>query len=237
MSRVFAPVSASVEDAGGFGGTDELVRAYLEPLCNVYFFSGVVFPASNPKIAYRFDVKSGTWQVRPGSGPRFSVTSVSIFEGTTATFEPVPPANSFDDDNSALHLFVTPANGGEADLTLESCIDVLAPDSWKFLRVQQESRGLVNGTTRFLPLASSDVFVQDLGRGESTSESATTHFTIHQLNFGFSTLVSEALSMNPAVDVSSFVADVFNVLEIVLGLSLFSLLLRTLSFPVERRNR
>jgi hypothetical protein len=39
------------------------------------------------------------------------------------------------------------------------------------------------------------------------------------------------------VDVSSFVADVFNVLEIVLGLSLFSLLLRTLSFPVERRNR
>jgi hypothetical protein len=210
---------------------DEIRRQFVELLCNVYFFSGVVHPAKRPNIKYKLDQDSGTWQRVENSGPYFEATWLNYLTLGAAAFNfEQPNPDQRRELEPALDLFVTSLDGPAAMLTKDAGIDLLRHDTWKYLRVQEESR-IADNVSRYLPLASSEVYLQRHDDG-STVEVAT-HFSMFQMNFGFGSLETEVSSVSDVVSVSSFVADIVNTLEVVLGLSLFSILLRSLSALLE----
>lgn len=237
MSKIFdLPKVMNAER--GIKLTAKHLREYTEQLCNLYFFSGIVFPATSPNIRYEYDEDFGTWQKMQGSGPYFQATeSVQSFEAESVAFPLERPSPELCPPSASdLDLFVTPPE--TTLLRRDARIESLQRDTWKFLRVELESRASNLSSSRFLPTASSEVYAVERGLGNSNAvDPASTNFGIFQLNFGYTSLVSEEVSVTDAVSISSFVADIMNALEVVLGLSLFSVLLRSLSMSLKWRDR
>lgn len=210
------------------------MRPYVEMLCNVYFFSGVLFPAANHSISYIYDKDTGRWTKKKGSGPYFRVSVISgqILRKISG-YKLEPPKSSIAvEQNSALIVDLS-LSSRERNLTSgfvldtsSDCSALLGPDTRTYMYGRKEK--LDDGRIRYVASSTATV---DLTSSVHLTGFDWRMFSVYQLVFSFNTFMVDEVLYTQSVGVSQFAADVVTVLELCLGFTLFSFLIQLLLLP------
>lgn len=222
---------------------DRILGDINDMMCNTVLFSGVWYPKpTSQEIKYKYDTDRLRW-VRSGAGPYYPPKFSDFFQEPTMNGKYVMP------NQELAHMFSTVQTLQDSTLnTLKLDTEALTMETQRVFVESPVSGAALVEVSSLKTSGTDTVFFQENKINNATSyvttSEATTTITVDGRNVNFYFLfrfsvrdfLSRNVSNQSTVQVSSFLADFFGLIELFLDLSVYTLIISPIVVATKRRS-